>query len=61
MAKTKETAPTDHPGKAEKYEILDKNGTRRGYGSSKDKCEAIVEQLESARPDAAPFEVREAK
>lgn len=53
-------AKTDHPGKAEKYEILDKNGTRRDYASSKEKAEAKIEQLEKARPDVKPFTFRAA-
>ncbi len=60
-AKDAKSAITDHPGKAEKYEVIDKHGNRRGYASSKDKCESLIEQLEKARPESGPFEAREAE
>lgn len=59
--KTRRNAKTDHPGKAEKYEILDRNGNRRDYASSKEKAEAKIERLEDDRPDSAPFTYRKAE
>ena len=46
--------------KAEKYEVIDKNGNRRDYASSKEKAEACIERHTKERPEFGPFKYREA-